>query len=244
MGQRPISHPSIQHYCRHCNRPLFVVSSFFFNALSSVQAPRKTTPNTSTASSLPFGCFPGRRVVSRRMDTYFSLCYPRVPMTLRILEARLRDSKRIPPAWRSRKKEALRLLEVLASRFPGAAARSISFGFVPGRIEVFGRHTDYAGGRSLVCAIDRGFLYAAVPGQGRRVRMYEESAEFEPVEFELSPSLRPRIGHWRMSKAERLRRHCSQWHATCRNWGASNFICVSAKGNRCARHGWPWPPLA
>ena len=137
-------------------------------------------------------------------------------MTLRMLEARLRDSKRIPPAWRSRKKEALRLLEVLASRFPGVAGRSISFGFVPGRIEVFGRHTDYAGGRSLVCAIDRGFLYAAVPGQGRRVRMYEESAEFEPVEFELSPSLRPRIGHWAnypMTMARRL----------TRNFGASAF---------------------
>ena len=29
--------------------------------------------------------------------------------------------------------------------------------FVPGRIELFGKHTDYAGGRSLVCAVDRGF---------------------------------------------------------------------------------------
>lgn len=28
---------------------------------------------------------------------------------------------------------------------------------VPGRIEVLGKHTDYAGGRSLLCAVDRGF---------------------------------------------------------------------------------------
>lgn len=33
--------------------------------------------------------------------------------------------------------------------------------FVPGRIEVFGKHTDYAGGRSLVGAVPRGFALAA-----------------------------------------------------------------------------------
>lgn len=31
--------------------------------------------------------------------------------------------------------------------------------FVPGRIEVLGKHTDYAGGRSLVCATERGFRF-------------------------------------------------------------------------------------
>ncbi len=30
--------------------------------------------------------------------------------------------------------------------------------YVPGRIEVLGKHTDYAGGRSLVCACERGFV--------------------------------------------------------------------------------------
>ncbi len=29
--------------------------------------------------------------------------------------------------------------------------------FIPGRIEILGKHTDYCGGRSIVCAIDRGF---------------------------------------------------------------------------------------
>jgi galactokinase len=32
---------------------------------------------------------------------------------------------------------------------------------VPGRLEVFGKHTDYAGGRTLVCAVPRGFGVAA-----------------------------------------------------------------------------------
>jgi galactokinase len=35
--------------------------------------------------------------------------------------------------------------------------------WVPGRIEVFGKHTDYAGGRSLVTAVPRGFAVVASP---------------------------------------------------------------------------------
>jgi len=34
---------------------------------------------------------------------------------------------------------------------------------VPGRIEVLGKHTDYAGGRSLLCAVDRGIVVAVAP---------------------------------------------------------------------------------
>jgi galactokinase len=34
---------------------------------------------------------------------------------------------------------------------------------VPGRIEVLGKHTDYAGGRSLLCAVERGFVVAVGP---------------------------------------------------------------------------------
>jgi galactokinase len=41
--------------------------------------------------------------------------------------------------------------------------------FVPGRLEVFGKHTDYGGGRSLVAAVPRGFAVAALPADGRRV---------------------------------------------------------------------------
>ena len=35
--------------------------------------------------------------------------------------------------------------------------------WVPGRIEIFGKHTDYAGGRSLVAAVPRGFAIVAGP---------------------------------------------------------------------------------
>jgi galactokinase len=35
--------------------------------------------------------------------------------------------------------------------------------WVPGRLEVFGTHTDYAGGRTLVAALPRGFAFLAAP---------------------------------------------------------------------------------
>ena len=38
----------------------------------------------------------------------------------------------------------------------------VSF-WVPGRIELLGKHTDYCGGRSLLCAVDRGFAVCAEP---------------------------------------------------------------------------------
>ncbi|HJW13661.1 MAG TPA: galactokinase family protein, partial [Thermoanaerobaculia bacterium] len=43
--------------------------------------------------------------------------------------------------------------------------------FVPGRIEVLGKHTDYAGGRSLLCAVERGFCVAARARRDRVVRI-------------------------------------------------------------------------
>jgi len=43
--------------------------------------------------------------------------------------------------------------------------------FVPGRLEVFGKHTDYAGGRSLVAAVPRGMVVAAAPRTDQVVRV-------------------------------------------------------------------------
>jgi galactokinase len=40
---------------------------------------------------------------------------------------------------------------------------------VPGRIEVLGKHTDYAGGRSLLCAAERGFCIVAAPRPDDRI---------------------------------------------------------------------------
>src|SRR6186713_2947886 len=58
--------------------------------------------------------------------------------------------------------------------------------FVPGRIEVFGKHTDYAGGRSLVAAVPRGFAIVASPREDGRVRAldarWRERVELDPAE--------------------------------------------------------------
>ncbi|MEO8679427.1 MAG: galactokinase family protein [Vicinamibacterales bacterium] len=45
--------------------------------------------------------------------------------------------------------------------------------FVPGRIEVFGKHTDYAGGRSLLAAVPRGIAVVASPRPDQIVRVVD-----------------------------------------------------------------------
>jgi len=45
--------------------------------------------------------------------------------------------------------------------------------FVPGRIEIFGKHTDYAGGRSLLATVPRGIAFAARPRTDAVVRVLD-----------------------------------------------------------------------
>jgi galactokinase len=81
--------------------------------------------------------------------------------------------------------------------------------FVPGRIEVLGKHTDYAGGRSLLCAIDRGFSIVAAPRVDRLVSLEDpEQGLLETIA--LDPALPPAPGHWSdypRVVARRLARH-------------------------------------
>ena len=51
--------------------------------------------------------------------------------------------------------------------------------FVPGRIEVLGKHTDYAGGRSLLCAVERGFCVTAVPRGDEVMRVVDAGNQVE-----------------------------------------------------------------
>jgi galactokinase len=67
--------------------------------------------------------------------------------------------------------------------------------FVPGRIEILGKHTDYAGGRSLLCAVEQGFTVAAVPRTDRRVRIIDV-ARGEEAAWLWDADLEPAIGHW------------------------------------------------
>ncbi len=82
--------------------------------------------------------------------------------------------------------------------------------FVPGRIEVLGKHTDYAGGSSIVAALEQGFCLVAVPRQDRAVRVCALDRGAETVCFDLDPGLQVRLGHWSnypMTVARRLARN-------------------------------------
>jgi galactokinase len=61
------------------------------------------------------------------------------------------------------------LVALAIAALPGRTARRAWF--VPGRIEIFGKHTDYAGGRSLLAAVPRGFAVATTPRPDRLVRV-------------------------------------------------------------------------
>jgi galactokinase len=75
-----------------------------------------------------------------------------------------------------------RLLIETVDAFTTATNRAASWGwFVPGRIEIFGKHTDYAGGRSLTCTVPRGFILAGAPREDRRVRVLDARFHEEVV---------------------------------------------------------------
>ena len=75
--------------------------------------------------------------------------------------------------------------------------------WVPGRIEVLGKHTDYGGGRSLLCAVERGICIVAVrrddselpDGVPPLVRVRDANSD-EAAEFDLSPDVLSQPGHW------------------------------------------------
>ncbi len=77
--------------------------------------------------------------------------------------------------------------------------------FVPGRIEVLGKHTDYCGGESIVCPIDRGFRFDFEPGNDRHIRLTNLDRA-ETVEFDLNNiEKRGGWGDYAIEVAARLR---------------------------------------
>ena len=81
--------------------------------------------------------------------------------------------------------------------------------FVPGRLEVLGKHTDYAGGRSLLCAAERGLCFAIAPRADAQVRVVDATSR-EKLDFTIGPALRRAPGHWSnypMTVARRIARN-------------------------------------
>lgn len=58
---------------------------------------------------------------------------------------------------------------------------------VPGRIEVLGKHVDYAGGRSLLCTVERGLVLVAVPRNDGNV-ILRDARRRESMVVSIAPS--------------------------------------------------------
>ncbi|MGI8403102.1 MAG: galactokinase family protein, partial [Gemmatimonadaceae bacterium] len=56
---------------------------------------------------------------------------------------------------------------------PGVAKDVVFRAWVPGRIEFLGKHTDYVGGRSLLCAAERGICIAAARRRDDVLRVHD-----------------------------------------------------------------------
>ncbi|HEX2165918.1 MAG TPA: galactokinase family protein [Longimicrobiales bacterium] len=77
--------------------------------------------------------------------------------------------------------------------------------FVPGRIEVLGKHTDYAGGRSLLAAVNRGFVIGSVPRDDDVVRVID-STRRQQVEYDSNAAVRGEAPAWAAYPLAVLRR--------------------------------------
>ena len=88
--------------------------------------------------------------------------------------------------------------------------------FVPGRIEVLGKHTDYCGGRSLVAAVERGICLVAAPRDDRQVHIHALDAH-DSVRFGWDPDLAVPAGRWKNYPMTVARRLARNFPDTCRH---------------------------
>lgn len=95
-----------------------------------------------------------------------------------------------------------RLLGRCAGALGGAASAAF---FVPGRVEILGKHTDYAGGRSLLCAVERGFVAVARARDDAVVRVID-AVHGETREVALDPRLEVPRADWAAYVAAPARR--------------------------------------
>ncbi len=100
------------------------------------------------------------------------------------------------PAEARRKRELFGPVDAaLRALDPAADSDGARRWFVPGRIEVLGKHTDYAGGRSLLCAVGRGICISARPRADRVLRVADAGRGLS-TEVPLEPSLVPASTGW------------------------------------------------
>lgn len=82
--------------------------------------------------------------------------------------------------------------------------------YVPGRIEVLGKHTDYCGGRSMLATPEKGFVVVVCPRMDDTVRIFPASFPGEHADYKMDGELTPTLGHWSnypMTVARRVARN-------------------------------------
>ena len=119
------------------------------------------------------------------------------------LEGRIDDLDRYTPHFgddpaivEAKRVLARSVLGTFKTHFDAPSSRTVAVHFVPGRVEVLGKHTDYAGGHSLLFALDRGFVTISALNGTETFRIVENDPTFGACEFALSPELEPTVGHW------------------------------------------------
>ncbi len=108
-----------------------------------------------------------------------------------------------------RRAESFAQLAKALARTRGAGPDTWRGLVVPGRIEVLGKHTDYAGGRTMVVAAEQGFAVLVRPRADRQVRVIDV-AWGQEASLALDAELVPRRGHWSnypMTVARRIARN-------------------------------------
>jgi len=95
------------------------------------------------------------------------------------------------------------LAECCSALGPGPG---LTTAFVPGRVELFGKHTDYAGGSSIVLATRQGFRFAARPRSDDHLRIIPAADTSDERTF--TPGERPGLppGDWLNYAATTARR--------------------------------------
>lgn len=109
-------------------------------------------------------------------------------MTAAGLAARLQDAG-LDARETVRKRQLIEL--AIAAANTAANDSPPSIWWVPGRLEVFGKHTDYCGGHSLIAAIPRGFVLIARPRADGVVRLVDAHRSEQLTIQTASPATAP-----------------------------------------------------